>query len=178
MATPFVTGYFALLKEAYPLLTASELRAKMSENIADLGSVGRDYAYGFGLPQAFLNPTAPSDPTTPPSEPTPSDPELTLQGQITTDKTIYYKNDRVLIQVTAFDGTNTPLANAKVVLTISAPLKSRLRPVTVQLVTNSVGVATYSYYLTSRMTKGTYQVSAEITYLTYTKIVTTRFQFY
>jgi minor extracellular protease Epr len=49
MATPYVTGLFALLKQEYPALSDSELRAKMDVSAKDLGAVGRDPLYGFGF---------------------------------------------------------------------------------------------------------------------------------
>ncbi|MED1466936.1 S8 family peptidase [Bacillus salipaludis] len=51
MATPHVSGDLALLKQAYPLATNAELRLKLRENAIDLGSVGKDIQYGYGLIQ-------------------------------------------------------------------------------------------------------------------------------
>jgi hypothetical protein len=51
MAAPFVTGYLALLKQAYPSLTNIELREVLNENTLDLGEAGRDPLYGNGLIQ-------------------------------------------------------------------------------------------------------------------------------
>ncbi len=52
MATPFVTGELALLKQAYPQLTNKELRRVLIELTQDLGTVGRDTLFGYGLMQA------------------------------------------------------------------------------------------------------------------------------
>ena len=52
MATPFVTGELALLKQAYPSLTNKELRRVLTELTQDLGATGRDTLYGYGLMQA------------------------------------------------------------------------------------------------------------------------------
>lgn len=51
MATPFVAGAFALLKEAYPEKSAPELRAMLQDEAIDLGESGRDPNYGYGLLQ-------------------------------------------------------------------------------------------------------------------------------
>ncbi|SFQ36378.1 subtilisin [Salibacterium halotolerans] len=51
MATPFVSGAFALLKEAYPEKDASELRQMLQEEAVDLGAEGRDDRYGYGFLQ-------------------------------------------------------------------------------------------------------------------------------
>jgi len=52
MATPYVTGKLALLKQAYPLLSNKELRNILIEHTQDLGQVGRDTHYGYGYIQA------------------------------------------------------------------------------------------------------------------------------
>ncbi|MCP3761426.1 S8 family serine peptidase [Domibacillus sp. A3M-37] len=51
MAAPYVAGELALLMQANPQLTNQALRAKLIESSKDLGSVGRDTFYGFGLMQ-------------------------------------------------------------------------------------------------------------------------------
>ncbi|MCH4826811.1 S8 family serine peptidase [Planococcus halocryophilus] len=51
MATPYVAGQLALMKQAYPELTNKELRAIMTEEAKDLGEVGKDIRYGNGLIQ-------------------------------------------------------------------------------------------------------------------------------
>ncbi|MBU0905618.1 MAG: S-layer homology domain-containing protein, partial [Firmicutes bacterium] len=53
MAAPYVSGYMALLKQAYPTLTNVELREVLNENTIDLGQTGRDSLYGNGLVQAI-----------------------------------------------------------------------------------------------------------------------------
>ena len=52
MATPFVSGYFALLKQAYPSLSNKQLRSILITNTQDLGSPGFDTLYGNGLLKA------------------------------------------------------------------------------------------------------------------------------
>ena len=55
MAAPFVTGVAALYKEAYPLLSIDELRARMERAALDLGEPGKDNEYGYGLIQPPSN---------------------------------------------------------------------------------------------------------------------------
>lgn len=52
MATPFVTGDLALLKQKYPTYTNIQLRSILDKNILDLGTRGRDTFFGYGLIQA------------------------------------------------------------------------------------------------------------------------------
>ncbi|WP_342542103.1 S8 family serine peptidase [Paenisporosarcina sp. FSL H8-0542] len=58
MATPYVTGQLALLKQAYPELTNEQLRLVLIEHTKDLGAAGRDPYFGYGFIQAasFLDP--------------------------------------------------------------------------------------------------------------------------
>ncbi|EIT86265.1 peptidase S8/S53 subtilisin kexin sedolisin [Fictibacillus macauensis ZFHKF-1] len=49
MAAPFVTGTLALLKQAHPLFSASELRKQVEQDALDLGARGKDSSYGYGL---------------------------------------------------------------------------------------------------------------------------------
>lgn len=56
MATAFVTGSLALLKEMYPDLSASALREKLGRNALDVGASGKDPWYGLGLVQTPLTP--------------------------------------------------------------------------------------------------------------------------
>ena len=52
MATPFVAGDLALLKQEYPTDTNVQLRQLLDTTVTDLGVAGRDSLYGFGLIQA------------------------------------------------------------------------------------------------------------------------------
>jgi len=49
MAAPHVAGLAALVKSTYPFLTNQEIRQKLVETANDLGNVGRDPWYGYGL---------------------------------------------------------------------------------------------------------------------------------
>lgn len=56
MATAFVTGSLALLKEMYPDLSVTALREKLGRNALDVGASGKDPWYGLGLVQTPLTP--------------------------------------------------------------------------------------------------------------------------
>ncbi|WP_100405689.1 S8 family peptidase [Bacillus solitudinis] len=51
MATPFVAGALALYKEAYPTLSANEIRKLAQTNALKLTSSTRDESFGYGLIQ-------------------------------------------------------------------------------------------------------------------------------
>jgi subtilisin len=52
MAAPFVSGVAALIKSKNPSMTPQEIRHTLDYNAIDLGDIGRDKTYGFGLVQA------------------------------------------------------------------------------------------------------------------------------
>lgn len=52
MAAPFISGYLALIKEAYPTLSNFQLRSILLENTQDLGLPGKDPLFGNGLIKA------------------------------------------------------------------------------------------------------------------------------
>ncbi|HLC22165.1 MAG TPA: S8 family peptidase [Candidatus Nanoarchaeia archaeon] len=54
MATPHVSGVAALAIEANPTLTNVEIRALLQSTADDLGAVGRDTSFGYGLVDAEL----------------------------------------------------------------------------------------------------------------------------
>lgn len=51
MAAPHVTGLAALYMEKFPTLSNVEIRKLLQQNAEDLGEVGRDPLYGYGLAQ-------------------------------------------------------------------------------------------------------------------------------
>ncbi|CAN7205354.1 S8 family serine peptidase [Paenibacillus sp. LjRoot153] len=51
MASPFVAGKLALLKQANPSLANNQIRELLDANVMDLGTPGRDDRYGYGLIQ-------------------------------------------------------------------------------------------------------------------------------
>lgn len=52
MAAPHVSGVAALIWSAYPCATAAQVRQAMQVTAVDLGALGRDTSYGYGLVQA------------------------------------------------------------------------------------------------------------------------------
>lgn len=56
MATAYVSGALALLKESNPKLTNKQIRQKLQVLAKDLGSPGRDSVYGYGLIQVSQEP--------------------------------------------------------------------------------------------------------------------------
>ena len=63
MATPHVSGVFALMKALYPGLTPDELDALLADGTItdDLGTAGRDDVYGYGLIDALKAVVAAND---------------------------------------------------------------------------------------------------------------------
>ncbi|NGZ75571.1 S8 family peptidase [Saccharibacillus alkalitolerans] len=48
-AAPFVSGMVAVLKQAYPNLSADQIRTSLQRGAIDLGPRGRDPQYGYGM---------------------------------------------------------------------------------------------------------------------------------
>lgn len=77
MATPVVSGVFALLKSKYPSKSRQEIYKALEETALDLGPEGYDTKYGYGMvrPVEALEKLAEGEPTpsvTPTDEPDPS----------------------------------------------------------------------------------------------------------
>jgi serine protease AprX len=53
-ATPVVSGTIALLKEAFPNASVSDIQNALFSTAADLGAAGRDTRYGWGRIDAFM----------------------------------------------------------------------------------------------------------------------------
>jgi minor extracellular protease Epr len=51
MATPFVAGQLALLKGLYPNDTTIQIREKLRKHVLDIGIIGKDNEFGYGLIQ-------------------------------------------------------------------------------------------------------------------------------
>jgi hypothetical protein len=56
MATPYISGVTALLLERNPTTSAENIREILQQNAVDLGPVGRDSQYGYGLVQIPVKP--------------------------------------------------------------------------------------------------------------------------
>lgn len=79
MATPFVAGDLALLKQEYPNYSNVQLRQLLDDAIVDLGAIGRDSLYGYGLIIAPSKTTTVS-PTAPTITTQPTDKTVTIGG--------------------------------------------------------------------------------------------------
>ena len=63
-ATPMVAGFAALIASANPGMTNQQIRALMRQSVVDLGTAGRDDAFGFGridMAKAFEQPPPPPE---------------------------------------------------------------------------------------------------------------------
>ncbi|MBQ7040362.1 MAG: S8 family serine peptidase [Clostridia bacterium] len=49
VAAPFISGIAALIKEAYPNATQSQVKSFLMSAVIDLGNEGLDYSFGYGL---------------------------------------------------------------------------------------------------------------------------------
>jgi serine protease AprX len=53
MATPHVAGVLALILEANPRLTPTQLNEVIERTVTDLGDTGKDHSYGYGFVDAY-----------------------------------------------------------------------------------------------------------------------------
>lgn len=97
-AAPHVTGVLALLKEAFPQASNEELRQKLRELTIDVGPIGKDPYFGYGIVQAPI-----MSPPYPPYQETKRPYQITIVGS--TD--ILYSQD-------VNHKTGAKLANQKV----------------------------------------------------------------
>jgi minor extracellular protease Epr len=154
MAAPHVSGHLALMIQAFPDKTPLEIRALLQLYVLDLGSTGRDWAYGYGLIQSFL---------------TDVQPPVTKETftSVETNKSSYAVGEKITITVTVVDENDLPVEGASVKITITPP-PGRTKVTTTNLTTGSSGTATYTYSTNKVSTKGIYTVKAETTLLNYT----------
>jgi minor extracellular protease Epr len=169
MATPYAAATLALLKEAYPTHSASQLRSLLQEGVVDLGATGKDTFYGHGLVQAPT--TAPvAEPTTEETtteETTTTEPAITYETRtsVATDKSSYKAGETVYITIRVTDQDNNVLAGAAVNTTITPPKGKKLVNTAT---TNANGEVVLKLSTTKRSAKGTYQVQSDSTLDGYT----------
>ncbi|MCT4776629.1 S8 family serine peptidase, partial [Exiguobacterium aquaticum] len=152
MATPYVAGNLALMKQAFPTLSSSQLRTKLSQDSIDLGTAGRDTWFGNGLVQA---PT--SGGTTQPVQ--------ALSTTVSTSKSTYYAGEVVSISSTVRNSNGQAVANADVRVTVTQPNGATLVGTGK---TSSTGAITFTLSTTSSSQRGTYQVKSDATLTGYT----------
>ncbi|PKM69673.1 MAG: peptidase S8/S53 subtilisin kexin sedolisin [Firmicutes bacterium HGW-Firmicutes-19] len=154
MAAPHVSGHLALLIQAFPDKTHTEIRGLLQFYVLDLGTAGRDWAYGYGLIQSFLTETQP--PVTKETFTT-----------VTTNKLSYTAGEKITIIVIVVDENDALVSGANVQLTITPPV-GKTKVATANLTTGSDGRAVYTYSTNKVSTKGLYTVKAETSLLNYT----------
>lgn len=151
MAAPYAAGNLALIKQANPTLTASELRTKLKESVVDLGTTGRDAWFGYGLIQAPK-----SGGTTVISQPVIQQ----IKTTVFTNKYTYLAGESVYITIKAADSAGKVLAGASVKATITPPKGTALIS---KGITGVNGDVTFIMATKRTTVKGTYKVSVETT---------------
>ncbi len=166
MATPYASGIAALWKQAYPTLSAEQLRLKIQQTSKDLGSAGRDTQYGFGLIQA---PTAPQSATpiptsTPEPTATPIAPVTTttplpitngITASIATKYDIYYRGETVGITTKAkLNKAALPGAIATLTLEIKGYAK-----LTATTPVDATGTANFNFFTSRHTPVGDYALT-------------------
>lgn len=150
MAAPYAAGNLALLKQANSTLSAKDLRYKLQHGVIDLGAVGRDAMYGYGLIQA------PTLNTTEPVKTIPA--QYNSKTSLVTGKPTYKKGETITLAITSYDEDGKILvgANAEIVI------YKRLKIVKVfKGTTNSNGQFKVNYSTSgSTSLKGKFQVKA------------------
>lgn len=150
MATPHVSGVAALVWSGHPELTNVQIREALTSTALDLGEMGRDIYYGYGLVQA----KAALD-----SLGGGSGGDGVITAEVSTDKTTYSDRQTVQILVSAVDEDNNPVTGADVSVTISMPKGTT----TLSGVTGTDGKVTLTYRIFVRKYgSGEYSVSATV----------------
>jgi subtilisin family serine protease len=159
MATPYTVGTLALYKQAYPNLSAAQLRSKLTRGALDLGTRGKDNIYGYGLIQAPVIST-PQDPEDPEEDTT-----LRTVTDLSVGKDIYKKGSSVAVSVKVVDKDGKAIYRASVKLKIITPTG---RTISYSMTTNRNGLASKSFITrSSAYPKGTYELNAISSYKTY-----------
>ncbi len=86
---------------------------------------------------------------------------------VVTNKSLYTVGEKILITVTVVDEYDMPVEGANVKITITPPI-GKTKVTTANLITDSNGIAVYTYSTNKVSTKGVYTVKAETTLLNYT----------
>jgi len=174
MAAPYVTGNLALIMDAYPDLTAAEVRAKLRETTVDLGAAGKDTLYGYGLIQAPSagSGTIPDPEPEPDPEPDPEPPAVreTLTV-ITTDKSSYTRGQSVYITVKVTDTAGAAIGGAAVKITVKPVFGTTT---TINGTTDEAGLLNAVYTTRFYSFRGTYTITATSTYGDYTPSTATK----
>lgn len=147
MATPFVTGDLALLKQEYPSYTNAQLRQLLDSNIVDLGTSGKDSLYGYGLitaPNSTTNTTV-STPTASIAAGTYTSSQNVSLSDDTNGASIYY----------TLDGTTPTTSSTLYSSSITISSTTTLKAIAVDSSGNSSSVLTIVYTISSSPTSTT-----------------------
>ncbi|WP_078551580.1 S8 family peptidase [Bacillus alkalicellulosilyticus] len=157
MAAPYVAGNLALLKERYPTLSNKELRALLINSTVDLGPVGRDHFFGYGLIKAPITEvsTIPSPADEPEYEPAPIFEKPFIEVRVETSKSHYKPSEPIQINTTARDSNRRLLADHPIELVIINPQGTMYM---LQGRTNSNGLWNLPFPLPANSPMGTYEV--------------------
>lgn len=149
MATPFVAGDLALLKQKYPSYSNIQLRQLLDSTVKDLGVTGRDSLYGYGL---IVAPSNSSQTTTPVQTPTaPATPTASiLAGTYTSAQTVSLNDSTANVSIYYTLDGNTPtkasnLYSSPIIISSSKTLKA----VAIDSTGNYSGVLSVSYTISN-----------------------------
>ncbi|MFX3675264.1 MAG: S8 family serine peptidase [Paenisporosarcina sp.] len=135
MAAPYVAGYFALLKQAYPSLTNVQLRSILTQNTKDLGAPGADIYFGNGLLQG----TSLTQPLF--SLPASANPAIELSLNVTSLKNIPGQTTQLTALVKLKDGTKLDVTNEAKWMSLNNSIASVSNG---EVVSNKIGHTTIS----------------------------------
>lgn len=150
MAAPYAAGNLALIKQANSTLSAKDLRALLQQSIIDLGPIGKDNWFGFGLIQApVAKQTAPAEEVV----------VYETTTEVSSNKGSYKMGETVSITMTAYDSNNAVLSDATAKIVVTSPNSVET---VYQGTTNSKGQFVAAYKTTrANNPKGTYTIEAE-----------------
>jgi minor extracellular protease Epr len=152
MASPHVAGVAALVWKANPTFTNAQVRSALDSTAIDLGAVGRDPWYGYGLVNAVAAVGG--------GTPTPA-----LTVTVSTDKATYTMGETVIITTQVKDQAGVAVSGATVNLTIKT---AKLKTKTATGTTGTDGKFIYNYKPKTSDGKGTYTVTSAATKTGYT----------
>lgn len=156
MASPHVAGVAALVYALNPTMTNVDIRNKLDATATDLGSAGKDTAFGFGIINALNATSVPIE-------------KIVMTSNVATNKLAtegYVTNETVNITVSASDTMYNAVSGATVNLQIKSPANKII--FTKVVITDDGGKALSSYTITRKTGKGIYSISATITKAGYT----------
>lgn len=149
MATPFVAGDLALLKQKYPSYSNTQLRQLLDSTARDLGAIGRDSLYGYGLIVAPSNSSQTTTPVQAPSIPTAS----VSAGTYTSAQTVSLNDSTANVSIYyTLDGTTPTTASNLYSSPITISSSKTLKAVAIDRSGNSSGILSVSYVISNPVT--------------------------